>query len=92
VVEPGQTLMRIAPSGSSVEIEAKLANQDVGFVRPGMPVVVKVEMLPVHALRRAERRGARRLGRRHQRQIAGRLGGVELPDARAPCAWIATPW
>ncbi|MGZ3279091.1 MAG: HlyD family type I secretion periplasmic adaptor subunit [Caulobacteraceae bacterium] len=46
VVEPGQTLMRIAPAGSSVEVEAKLSNQDVGFVRAGMPAVVKVETFP----------------------------------------------
>ncbi|WP_174300586.1 HlyD family type I secretion periplasmic adaptor subunit [Caulobacter sp. S45] len=46
VVEPGQTLMRIAPSGVGVEVEAKLANRDVGFVRAGMPAVVKVETFP----------------------------------------------
>jgi len=46
VVEPGQTLMRIAPSGAGVEVEAKLPNKDVGFVRAGMPVAVKVETFP----------------------------------------------
>jgi hemolysin D len=46
VVEPGQTLMRIAPSGAGVEVEAKLPNKDIGFVRAGMPVAVKVETFP----------------------------------------------
>ena len=46
VVEPGQTLLRIAPAGSSVEVEAKLSNRDAGFVRAGMPVVIKVETFP----------------------------------------------
>jgi hemolysin D len=46
VVEPGQTLLRVAPSGASVEIEAKLENKDIGFVRPGMPAQIKVETFP----------------------------------------------
>lgn len=46
VVEPGQTLMRIAPTGAGVEVEAKLPNKDVGFVRAGMSVAIKVETFP----------------------------------------------
>lgn len=46
VVSPAQTLMRVAPAGVSVEVEAKLPNKDVGFVRAGMPVAVKVETFP----------------------------------------------
>jgi hemolysin D len=46
VVEPGQTLMRIAPSTKQVEVEAKLANQDIGFVRAGMPAEIKVQTFP----------------------------------------------
>lgn len=46
VVEPGQTLMRVAPQGVGVEVEAKLPNKDIGFVRVGMPVAVKVETFP----------------------------------------------
>jgi hemolysin D len=46
VVEPGQTLMRIAPAGAPLEVEANLENKDVGFVRPGMAAVVKVESFP----------------------------------------------
>jgi hemolysin D len=46
VVQPAETLMRIAPAGVGVEVEAKLANKDVGFVHIGMPVAVKVETFP----------------------------------------------
>jgi len=46
VVQPAETLMRIAPAGVGVEVEAKLPNKDVGFVRAGMPVAVKVETFP----------------------------------------------
>ena len=46
VVEPGQTLMRIAPAASQVEVEARLANDDIGFVRAGMPAEIKVQTFP----------------------------------------------
>jgi hemolysin D len=46
VVEPGQTLMRIAPLTGPVEVEARLSNKDVGFVRPGMRAEIKVETFP----------------------------------------------
>jgi hemolysin D len=46
VVQPGQTLMRIAPSGARIEVEAKLSNKDIGFVQAGMPAEIKVETFP----------------------------------------------
>ena len=46
VVAPGQTLMRIAPSTVQVEVEARLANKDIGFVRAGMPAEIKVQTFP----------------------------------------------
>jgi hemolysin D len=46
VVGPGQTLMRIAPSTDQVEVEARLANKDIGFVRAGMPAEIKVQTFP----------------------------------------------
>lgn len=46
VVEPAKILMRVAPAGVGVEVEAKLPNKDVGFVRAGMPVAVKIETFP----------------------------------------------
>lgn len=46
VVTTGEELMRIVPEGSVLEIEAYLANRDVGFIRPGQEVVIKIESFP----------------------------------------------
>jgi hemolysin D len=46
VVQPGQTVMRVAPTNAAVEVEARLENKDIGFVRAGMPAEVKVETFP----------------------------------------------
>lgn len=43
VVTPAQQLMVIVPTGQPVEVEAMLENKDVGFVRPGQAVTLKVE-------------------------------------------------
>jgi hemolysin D len=43
VVTPAQALMVIAPSEYQAAIEAVLENKDVGFVKPGQHVEVKVE-------------------------------------------------
>jgi HlyD family type I secretion membrane fusion protein len=48
VAAPGQAvaaheaLMRLVPLGEGLVVEAKVANQDVGRLRPGMPATVKV--------------------------------------------------
>ena len=46
VVAGGDELMRIVPEGDAPEIQAYLANQDVGFVRAGQTAVVKIESFP----------------------------------------------
>jgi hemolysin D len=46
VVTPAQALMVIAPSDYQPEIEAVLENKDVGFVKIGQRVEVKVETFP----------------------------------------------
>jgi hemolysin D len=46
VVTPAQALMVVAPSDYQAEIEAVLENKDVGFVKPGQHVEVKVETFP----------------------------------------------
>ena len=43
VVTPAQALMMLVPSELPIEVEAVFENRDVGFLRPGMPVEVKVE-------------------------------------------------
>ena len=46
VVQPAQPLMVIVPDGSEVEVEAQVLNKDIGFVREGQTVRVKLEAFP----------------------------------------------
>jgi hemolysin D len=46
VVQPAQALMIIVPEGSEVEVEAQVLNKDIGFVREGQKVRVKLEAFP----------------------------------------------
>ncbi len=46
VVKPAQELMRVVPAGDDIEVRAWLPNKDVGFVREGQEVVVKIETFP----------------------------------------------
>ena len=46
VVQPAQPLMMIVPDGAEIEVEANVLNKDVGFVREGQPVRVKLEAYP----------------------------------------------
>lgn len=43
VVTPAQTLMLIAPAAAPLEVEAQVANRDIGFVHVGMRAEVKIE-------------------------------------------------
>lgn len=46
VVQPGQMLLRVVPSDGQVVIESVIENKDVGFVKSGQDVEVKVEAYP----------------------------------------------
>ena len=46
VVTEAQPLMVIVPSDAPVEVEAMLENKDIGFVRPGQEVEIKVDISP----------------------------------------------
>lgn len=46
VVTPAQELMRIVPEQDAVEIEAWVANKDIGFVYEGQSAEIKVEAFP----------------------------------------------
>ncbi|HEY0414116.1 MAG TPA: HlyD family type I secretion periplasmic adaptor subunit [Allosphingosinicella sp.] len=46
VVQPAQPLMVIVPDGTDVEVEAQVMNKDIGFVREGQKVRVKLEAYP----------------------------------------------
>jgi hemolysin D len=43
VVTPAQALLVLVPSDSRLEIEAMVSNRDIGFVRPGQVVEIKVD-------------------------------------------------
>lgn len=46
VVTAGQVLVTIVPDGTPLIVEATLTNQDIGYVKPGQPVEVKVDTFP----------------------------------------------
>jgi hemolysin D len=46
VVEPAQALMVIVPRDSQLVVEARVTSRDIGFVRAGQPVRVKVDAFP----------------------------------------------
>lgn len=46
VVQAGQQLLRVVPLGGDLAIEAVVENKDVGFVRTGEEVEIKVEAFP----------------------------------------------
>ncbi len=46
VVTPAQELMHIIPDEGAIEVEAWLANKDIGFVHEGQEAEIKVETFP----------------------------------------------
>ncbi|CAJ0695116.1 hypothetical protein LMG18102_02065 [Ralstonia mannitolilytica] len=46
VVNPAQTLMTIVPDGMPLVVEATLSNDDIGYVKVGQPVELKVDTFP----------------------------------------------
>lgn len=46
VVTPAQPLLFVVPAAEMLEVEATVLNKDIGFVRPGQPVTIKVESFP----------------------------------------------
>lgn len=46
VVTPAQQLLRIVPLGGGIEVEAVIANRDIGFVRAGQKAEIKVDTFP----------------------------------------------
>lgn len=46
VVTPAQALMAVVPNQESLEVEATILNKDIGFIRPGQLVTLKVESFP----------------------------------------------
>jgi hemolysin D len=46
IVQPAQALMVIVPDGSDIQVEAMIQNKDIGFIREGQAVRVKLEAYP----------------------------------------------
>lgn len=46
VVTPAQSLVTIVPDGTPLIVEATLSNEDVGYIKVGQPVQVKVDTFP----------------------------------------------
>jgi hemolysin D len=46
VVTPAQSLVTIVPDGTPLIVEATVTNQDIGYLKPGQPVEVKVDTFP----------------------------------------------
>ena len=46
VVTPAQSLVTIVPDGMPLIVEATVTNQDIGYLKPGQPVEVKVDTFP----------------------------------------------
>jgi hemolysin D len=46
VVQPAQPVMVIVPDNAQPVVEAQILNKDIGFIKPGQPVRVKLEAFP----------------------------------------------
>lgn len=46
VVQPAESLMVVVPKEHLLEVEARVLNKDIGFIRTGQHVTVKVESFP----------------------------------------------
>lgn len=46
VVTPAEQLLVVVPKDQTLEVEARVLNKDIGFVRAGQPVSVKIEAFP----------------------------------------------
>jgi hemolysin D len=46
IVTPAQSLITIVPDGTPLIVEATVTNEDIGYVRPGQAVEVKVDTFP----------------------------------------------
>jgi hemolysin D len=46
IVQPAQALMVIVPDGADIQVEVMIQNKDIGFVREGQGVRIKLEAFP----------------------------------------------
>ncbi|MCM2307814.1 MAG: HlyD family efflux transporter periplasmic adaptor subunit, partial [Sulfuritalea sp.] len=46
VVQPGTVMLTLVPKNELLKAEVRVSNEDIGFVRPGQPVKVKLAAFP----------------------------------------------
>ncbi|XQA64322.1 HlyD family type I secretion periplasmic adaptor subunit [Xanthomonas sacchari] len=46
VVTPAQSLLVLVPAEEALEVEVTVSNKDIGFMRPGQPVTIKIDSFP----------------------------------------------
>jgi len=46
VVTPAEQLLVVVPKDQALEVEARVLNKDIGFVRAGQPASIKIEAFP----------------------------------------------
>lgn len=46
VLQPGQTVATVAPSGAHLVVEARVLNKDIAFIEKGLPVKLKFDAFP----------------------------------------------
>ncbi|MFC7535912.1 HlyD family type I secretion periplasmic adaptor subunit [Sphingomonas sp. GCM10030256] len=46
VLKPADPILVVVPANAELVVEAQVLNKDIGFVRPGQPVTVKLEAFP----------------------------------------------
>ena len=51
VLQPAQALMVIVPENPKLEVEVLLENKDIGFVREGQSVEIKIDAFPLYQIR-----------------------------------------
>ncbi len=77
VVEPARTLMTVVPSQDSIEVEVRLLNKDVGFVRVGQAAAVKLDAFPFTRFGAVPGR-------------ISRISGDAVPDRKLGSVYMAT--
>ncbi|HKN29297.1 MAG TPA: HlyD family type I secretion periplasmic adaptor subunit [Roseiarcus sp.] len=75
VVTTGQQLAVITPAGGKLQVEALVANLDIGFVKPGQVAVVKVDAFPFT-----------RFGVLHGKVVKIASGAIDEADAKRALA------
>jgi hemolysin D len=75
VVTTGQQLIVLTPNGGRLQVEALVANLDIGFIKPGQDAVIKVDAFPFT-----------RFGALHGKVVKIASGAIAEQDAKRALA------